>query len=503
MSRNDKKYLILLTAIYFAVSLLGILHHELWLDESQHWLLARDSNSVSGFIQNTRFEGHPLLWGFMLYAITRFTSDPFWMQFLHILIATGTVLVFLRKAPFGWLFKLLFIFGYFMVFEYSLISRNYNLGILFLFLACAFFEKRDQKFPLICLFLALAANSHLLFGIPAFALFLTLLLEQMQNRKLFKRHYVVGYLVFAGGLILAYIQIHSTDSSWLLEPIKALSFRERIAVGLGSFFKGIIAIPDFRTMHFWNTNLIINGSKPVAIVLALLVYLLPLLLFFKNRKTLFFVYTALIGAQVFFFVTQRNAIRFHGMAFILIIIGLWIENYYHSESYWFREFLNSRKLTLLKKPIIYSLLLIHFCSGIYAYSMDLNYPFTEAKNVADYLNTNGLASKKIATVAADAAVISPYLGRRIYSLRDKDWESYCRWERIYWKEDFTVPKIGNMIAEFAQKNDFILISNFPEVDSICSDPKRLPAISIRKLKSFKDCILENSAFSIYEIKNIR
>lgn len=504
MSPTDKKYLTAFTAIYFVVSLLGILHHELWLDESQHWLLARDSNSMAAFIQNTRLEGHPLLWGILLYGVTRLTSDPVWMQLLHIIISTATAYVFLGKAPFNWLFKGLFIFGYFMVFEYNLISRNYNLGILFLFLACALFEKRDRKFALICLFLALASNSHLLFSVPAFALFLTLLWEQVQNRKFLKAQYFGGYCIFGLGLFLIYIQIHSTDSNWLLEPIAKLPLHQRIEVGFASFFKGIVAIPDFRTIHFWNTNLIINSSKPIAAVLAVLVYLLPLLLFSKNRKTLFFVYTALIGAQVFFFVTQRNGIRFHGMTFIVIIIGLWIEKKYSSESYRFKDLLGSLRLDLLKKPIIYSILLIHFCSGIYAYSMDWNYPFTEAKNVAGYLNANKLADQKIATLACDGAMISPYLGHKVYSLYDKDWESYCHWEQAYPKEDFTVAKIGNSIAEFAQKNDFLLITNFPEVDSICANAKVLgSAIGIKKLKSFDNCILENSAFSIYQIKTIR
>ena len=179
---KDTKYLIFLSLLYFAISFVGILHHELWIDEAHHWLLARDSNSLFELFQNTRIEGHPLLWSLMLYGITRFTSDLFWMQFLHILISSSIVFVFLKKAPFDWLFKTLFIFGYFMIFEYNLISRNYSLGILFLFLASAIFKNRELKFSLICLYLAIVCNTHLLFSVIAFALFLTLLAEQIKNK---------------------------------------------------------------------------------------------------------------------------------------------------------------------------------------------------------------------------------------------------------------------------------------------------------------------------------
>ena len=303
---KDTKYLIFLTLLYFSISFVGILHHEFFIDEAHHWLLARDSNSISELIQNTRIEGHPLLWSFILYGITRFTTDSFWMQFAHIIISSSVVFIFLKKGPFNWVFKTLFIFGYFMIFEYNLISRNYSLGILFLFLACAVFKNREQKFTLLCLYLALATNSHLLFSVIAFAMFLTLLFEQIQNKQFFKTQFITGYFIFALGLFLIYIQIHSTDSSWLLDPINRLPFQERIVGGFVSFFKGIVTVPDFRTIHFWNSNLFVNLSKPIAAVFALLIYFLPLLIFFKNRKTLFFIYTGLIGAQVFFFVTQRE-----------------------------------------------------------------------------------------------------------------------------------------------------------------------------------------------------
>ncbi len=158
--KKETTYLILLTAIYFAVSLDGILHHELWLDEAHHYLLARDSNSFIELVKNTRYEGHPILWNTLLYGITRFSLNPFWMQFLHILISTSVVFIFLRKAPFNWIFKTLFIFGYFMIFEYNVISRNYILGVLFLFLACSVFEKRKENFILLTVLIVVCIMSY-------------------------------------------------------------------------------------------------------------------------------------------------------------------------------------------------------------------------------------------------------------------------------------------------------------------------------------------------------
>jgi len=129
----EKRYALFLTALYLTMGIIGILNHELWLDEAHHWLLARDSNTFTELVTQTRYEGHPILWNVLLYGLTRVSWNPLAMQLLHLAVATGAVFLFARKAPFTWLFKFLFVFGYFMVFEYALVSRNYILGILFLF----------------------------------------------------------------------------------------------------------------------------------------------------------------------------------------------------------------------------------------------------------------------------------------------------------------------------------------------------------------------------------
>ena len=133
---------------------------------------------------------------------------------------------------------------------------------------------------------------------------------------------MIGCVIFILGMGSIVMQTWYTDSSWLLDPINAMSFSERIGKGYISLFKGLFPIPDFRTHYFWNSNLIVNLSRPLAAVLALFAYFIPLLLFFKNRKTLFFVYATIIGAQIFFFVTQRAAMRFYGMTYLVVIMGL-------------------------------------------------------------------------------------------------------------------------------------------------------------------------------------
>src|SRR5215469_18650132 len=64
-SRVDR-YAWIITTMFFLLGANLLLHHEMWRDEIQDWLLARDSNSVPRLFANLKYEGHPGLWYLLL-----------------------------------------------------------------------------------------------------------------------------------------------------------------------------------------------------------------------------------------------------------------------------------------------------------------------------------------------------------------------------------------------------------------------------------------------------
>ncbi len=504
MKKINTKNIYFFTILYFIISLIGIIHHELWLDESHHYLLARDSNSIFDLVQNTRYEGHPILWNIFLYVVTRFTLNPFWMQFLHICISTTVVFIFLKKAPFNWIFKTLFIFGYFMIFEYNIISRNYVLGILFLFLAASIFKDRGKKFVQICLHLALACNIHLMFAVIAFALFLTLFFEKYQNKQIDKS-LLIGTTILIVGLLVSAVQIMPPDDTLFFNRINQIPFHEKFIKGFISLFKGLIAFPDFNSIHFWNSNIVVNTSKIVASILGLLCYLIPLILFAKKKKILFFTYVALFGTQIFFYVTQLGATRYDGITFLIIIIALWIEKYYVLENIKQINFIYSLKCNLLKKPIIYGVLLIQFFSGLYAYGMDIKYPFCQAKATTEYLSTNKINTNNIISVSCDGTLISPFLQKKIYFLCRENLQSYCHWNLIC-TTDITQEEIIKMISNYMiNHNDATYVSTYKITDNLHKNTwiKLDNQLMIRFLKKLDNSVVRNADYFIYEIKKIK
>ena len=145
---------LLILALFVLASLVTVLRHEMWRDEFEPWLVAKDNPSLADLYQAIRYEKHPVAWYLVLYIITRLTSAPLSLQLFHVALASLSAWLVLRYAPFRLGQKVLLIFGYYLFFEYNIISRNYALGILSLFLFCVFYTRRRGQ-PLLwgtCLF---------------------------------------------------------------------------------------------------------------------------------------------------------------------------------------------------------------------------------------------------------------------------------------------------------------------------------------------------------------
>src|ERR1019366_8792148 len=103
-----------LTTVYACLEFLNILHHSMWRDEIQVWMLGRHSHSIAELIYLKRYDGHPDAWFVLVYLITKFTHDLRWMQVVHAAVATATVYAIARYSPFTRMQKILMAFCCFL-----------------------------------------------------------------------------------------------------------------------------------------------------------------------------------------------------------------------------------------------------------------------------------------------------------------------------------------------------------------------------------------------------
>lgn len=484
-----------LTILYFTISLVGIINHEIWLDEAHHWLLARDSFSIKELIINTRYEGHPILWNLLLYLISRFTYNVFWMQLLHILISSTVVFIFLKYSPFKLIFKILFIFGYFILFEYNLLSRNYMLGVLFIFLACSI--PKSKKFILYTFFLALAANVHAIFLIIVSSIMFIEAIELLEKKKFaFNLKYSTGWSIITFGLILSIYQIIPPSDTVFFNRISEIPITKKFTHGIMSLFNGLITLPDFRTIYFWNTNLLINLNKPIAFLFTILTYTLPLILFYRNKILIFYSYFGIIAANAFFYVTQMSSARYEGMLYILIIVGLWLDYRYPHKANKLNSTISIQLLEKIKTISIYSILVFQLLGGIGSYIIDLTHPFSDSKNIVNYLTKNNLQNEEIITLSCEGTTISAYLQKKIYFLCANKHESYCRWGiECNLKNVFNhkTEKLSSFIFKNKNRKTIYISTSLLEPTNINLSFK------YKLLEKFESDIFKTKNYYIYEI----
>ncbi len=72
----EQNFNLSLLALYILLTVITMLAHEMWFDEIQAWLIARDSHDIVDLIHNLRYEGHPALWYLLLMPLTRLSVTP-------------------------------------------------------------------------------------------------------------------------------------------------------------------------------------------------------------------------------------------------------------------------------------------------------------------------------------------------------------------------------------------------------------------------------------------
>jgi hypothetical protein len=489
-----------------------LVHHEMWRDELQAWLIAKDSSSILNLFHNLKHEGHPYLWYIGLYLISRFTEQPFAMQLLHLIIATGVIYIFVKFSPFTKLQKMLFIFGYFPLYEYGVISRNYSLGFLLVFAFCAVFQTSGNRKLVVLsgiLFLLSQANAYAL--IIAVTLGLTLVFEALLDaevrERLFKKKWIllVSISIFAFGIIISILQqLLPPDSSsnaaggWHL----AVNFKE-MGKALTIIWKAYVPIPRPR-LHFWGSNII---TKPILQLVLSSILLCYFLLLFVRKPVILFLYSiGTIGIVAVTYMKFYGYIRQHGHLFILLITCLWLSAYYPDKKIRL-QFINnlSNFCSKYKNRVIIFILATQLIAGVFAGAVDLVYPFSGGKAVAKFIEDKQMQDMLLIGDDESAITVASYLNKKIYYIRGGRLGSFVIWDKkrvAVWakkqklnsQELLTIAE--DQIARY--KKDALLILNYQP--AISNSKPHKSRYSLVMIKKFTGNIEPGEQFYLYILK---
>jgi hypothetical protein len=296
------------TALYVGTIIVAAVHHEPWRDEVVPLSIARELPSLGDLWRMLRHEGHPLLWYLCLrYGYFAFGTTTV-LPVASIVIATAAVIVFLVWAPLPLWLRILFVFGYFPLFEYSVVARGNGLAMLFLFGFCALHRYRAKHPVAVAALLALLANTTALGFVVAAAAGLMIVVDAVlaKPRGSLPRGLVPAGLVYLAGLGHA-VASNMPDPSVL--PLQLYHHDARtVLAALGQAVMGPVA-------H--------AGSQLWLPYPSLFVWLFFLVLL-RRPGLLALLAVSLVGFELMFILVYPPSPRHVGYVVLVLMATLWL-----------------------------------------------------------------------------------------------------------------------------------------------------------------------------------
>ncbi len=299
----------------------------MWRDELQAWTLARDSHNLVDLWHNTRFEGHPLLWHAMLLPLAHAVDDPRAMQAAHWAIAVAAAAVVMLAAPFPLWLRAALVFSYYPLFEYGVISRDYALTVLGVWLVCLAVTRRSPMGAAAAGGLAANASPMGFLLTPGICAAIVLDGKTSRLRRLIA---VAGLAVAA---VAALVQIlpagdyeHARGWTFALEPL-------RIAYLARGYARALLPLP-VPGLHFWESSALFPWPPGAgaagwiwSVVAAVVVVGVLLGGAWASRRSRRAAAALVLGASaliVFAYVKFPGAIRHQGFLWVWLVAALWI-----------------------------------------------------------------------------------------------------------------------------------------------------------------------------------
>lgn len=404
--------------VYVAVAAYTMAHHEPWGDEIHSWNIARASDSYFDVVHNSRFEGHPPGWYTVLWAISKYTHNYAAVQWVHLLIATLVVFAIVFFSPLPVFAKMMTPFGYYFLYEYAVLSRNYALGVLAACCLCIIMRRSFRfKMPLYYFLLLVMSNTHLLAMVLAGCLHLYFLMytwEHQKNRRAVVMQVLGGALIFLPG---AYFISPPTESQlnvdfwldrWRLVNIKASGQAP---------LRSLIPIPAWWKHNSWNSHFLLDAvNKNIVANFFVAVALLSAILYVlrKNKKALaVFGVNFLINMLFAMFVFPLTSARYAGFIYIGFFAAFWLYSYETS-------------ITRKGKWLIGGLLSLQIIAAVISVVKDWKYTFSNASRVNELI-LRVPPNEKAVTDYWAVNTISTFADRSFFCIDLQKEISYVQW----------------------------------------------------------------------------
>ena len=223
---NKIKYTLnfIILALFGILTLFFLLHHEIWADEAQVWLVVRDLD-VLGILKHVRTEGHPLLWYFIIAPFAKLNLPVFSMQIVNWFFVLLGASFLILKSPFNEFSKVSILISSAFLYWFPIISRSYCLIPILVFLLAWLYKKQKEHPFLYVTTIILLANTHIIMFGFCFALAVIFFYENVIQQKN-KKNIILTTILFLALLGITLYLLGSQNENVIIQTfVPNLTFK--------------------------------------------------------------------------------------------------------------------------------------------------------------------------------------------------------------------------------------------------------------------------------------
>jgi hypothetical protein len=440
---RDRRFELIALACFAIVLAIVAAFHEPWNAETQSWRLAIDSDGFAALAHNARYEGHPLLFHFMLQLVGHLSRAWWAAVTTNAIIACLAAWMVLRYAPFDRLEKALCIGGYFLLYEYGVVVREYGLGVLFAFAACAAWTAERRRLIIAIVCLVAMANTSVLGFLVALAAGAAFVLDVIWPDGPGAARITSRTLLIAAGCAVLVAVLGVVVARQVIPPAGAAYTGEGAAV-LGRISRYDIA---------WGLTLPLRAMTPLAtigegtvqanhwmfepggratlgleVLLSGALVVLGCVMTVRRRTALVFFLVGTLGLVAFFLLFVKGYARHHGHMAIVWIMAAWLSRS-GPPTVWPEtiERLAQRARRVAPSVLRWSLVPMTLAAAEFAIG-DVALPYADVVAVANQLRSRGLTNRPIIGVArSNSAAVGALLDRDVFLPREGRRSKFVIW----------------------------------------------------------------------------
>lgn len=394
----------------------------MWRDEVRALSVATRASGWGAMFASLHQEGHPGLWYVILRCAFALTHSNLILPVIALAVGMALAYVIFKYGPFPYWLRLLTVFGVFASYEYTVMARNYGIGILLLVVACVLFQRRAQHGIALGFVLALMANTsvHSALACAMISLLWALdVLDAERRASLLRAGPLLGIAIALGGAGIAI---------WSASPLPEMSYAAPLHnLGFGDVARSIFIDPSKGLRGVYVADIAASAELPwirlgidptiasrVIVDLGLIAIGWGL---WPSRKHFAVFVVSILSFEVLFHGVYPAALRHMGVVTFLIVAICWAAISDRKDS----DGLFARRVAMGLLPVMF----IQSLALPIAARRHLAHPASSSKALGGFIRATPRLSKAVLIGEPDYLMeaLPYYVPNRVYMPRQREYSN--------------------------------------------------------------------------------